>query len=167
MSHGTQPSVSLERDTSTSWLFDHVLSTALGERGLHGHVAVVERAGRSGFMAPLHRRNEDETFRVLEGQVTFFVGDRKVTAAAGQTVLAPRDVPRTFRVESERARWLVLTRVTSLARFEDFGRAISRPSSSPVSAAWPQSEEASALATIARANGIEVLGPPGALPARG
>jgi hypothetical protein len=110
-------------------------------------------------MPPLHRRNEDERYRVLEGELTFYVGDQVVRAGAGDVVVAPRGVRRTFRVESEWARWLVVTRVCSAERFEDFGRALARPA-----ADWPSPDEAAAVAAIGAANGIEVLGPPGSLP---
>jgi hypothetical protein len=60
----------------------------------------------------------------------------------------------------------VLTRVASLERFEDFGRAVSRPLDAPAHG-WPSPEEEYSLAAIGRANGIELLGPPGALPGCG
>jgi mannose-6-phosphate isomerase-like protein (cupin superfamily) len=122
-------------------------------------VAIQRVAERAGLMPPLHRRDEDERYRVLEGELTFYVGDEVVRAGAGEVVVAPRGVRRTFRVESEWARWLVVTRVRSAERFEDFGRALARPA-----AGWPSPDEVAAVAAIGSANGIEVLGPPGSLP---
>jgi hypothetical protein len=86
-----------------------------------------------------------------------------VWAGPGDVVVAPIDVPRTFRVASAGARWLVLTQVSSLDRFHEFGRAVSRPLPRPA-AGWPSPEEHDAVAAMAAANGIELLGPPGALP---
>jgi hypothetical protein len=63
------------------------------------------------------------------------------------------------------ARWLVVTHVCSLQSFTDFGRAVSRPLGDP-SAGWPSDEERAAVAALGAANGIELLGPPGALPGR-
>ena len=114
-------------------------------------------------MPPLHARDEDETYYVLGGELTFFVGADVVRAETGDVVVAPREVPRTYRVESEDARWLVLTRVASAARFEDFGRALAVPVNGPA-ADWPTSDEAAGVPAIASTNGIEVLGPPGMLP---
>jgi quercetin dioxygenase-like cupin family protein len=128
-------------------------------------VAMVERTARAGQMAPLHRRDEHEAYRVLEGDVTFFVGPDVVKAATGEVVVAPAGSARTFRVESERARWLVLTAVSSLERFNDFGRAVSPPVAG-CGGTSPSPEEAQALAWIAKTNGIELLGWPGTLPER-
>jgi hypothetical protein len=88
-----------------------------------------------------------------------------VRARAGDVVVAPRGVPHTYRVESDGTRWLVLTRLVSVARFEDFGRALAEPQGDGTDA-WPSAEEAAGLAGIAAVNGITVLGPPGMLPAQ-
>lgn len=128
-----------------------------------GHVAMVERSAREGHMPPLVRRTEPEKYRVLEGEVVFFVGSDMVWAGQGDVVVAPPDVARTFRVASAEARWLVLTEVRSLERFVDFGRAVSAPLAHP-DAGWPSEHEHAAVRAIAAANGIELLGPPGALP---
>ena len=136
------------------------MATETQIRAAVGRELVVERfAARPGLMPPLHRRSEDESYRVLEGELTFYVGGEVLRAGPDALVDVPRDVHRTFRVESERARWLVVTRVRSVARFEDFGRALARPA-----AEWPSAEEAATVAAIGAANGIEILGPPGSLP---
>jgi hypothetical protein len=117
-------------------------------------------------MAPLSRRDETETYRVLEGEVVFFVGSEVVWARAGDEIVAPAGAERTFRVDSGGgARWLVVTQVSSLERFTDFGRAVAAPHPDPA-AGWPSEHERAAVASIAAANGIELLGPPGALPGR-
>jgi uncharacterized cupin superfamily protein len=144
------------------WFADRLLST-LGGVGDPGTTLVERRAGRRGLMAPLHARDEDETFRVIAGEVTFFVGDELVHARAGDVVVAPRGVPRTYRIDSDGARWLVLTRVASVRRFEDFGRALAPPLPT---ADWPSPDELRSLSALAAANGIELLGPPGTLPGR-
>jgi uncharacterized cupin superfamily protein len=116
-------------------------------------------------MPPLVRRNVDETYSVIEGEMAFFVGDELVWAGAGDVVVAPAGAPRTFRVDSESARWIVLTHSRALDLYIDFGRAVSTRHRDP-SAGWPSEEEHAAVAAIAAANGIELLGPPGALPGR-
>ena len=126
-------------------------------------LAVVElRAVAHGAMPPLHTRAEDETYHVLEGEISFYVGRETTHARPGDLVIAPSGVPRTFRVTSAQARWLVLTSVRSLARYEDFARAVVPPNADRD---WSTPEDAAAVAAIAAANGIEVLGPPGMLPA--
>ncbi len=44
----------------------------------------------------LHRHAYDEVFVVLEGSVTFTVGDEIVHASAGDTVVGPANVPHAF-----------------------------------------------------------------------
>ena len=155
-----QRTTQTQETPATSWFFEQVAATALdASRG--GETALVERAARGGSMAPLHARDgEAETYRVLDGLVTFFVGGEVVSAGPGDVVVAPAGVPRTFRVESADARWLVLTRVRSLSLFEDFGRA----TAPAMVGGWPSTDEVMTLAAIAAANDIVVLGPPGALP---
>jgi mannose-6-phosphate isomerase-like protein (cupin superfamily) len=150
-----------ENHTARDWFADQVASAATSP---HGHAAMVERTAPEGSMPPLLRRDEPETYRVLSGEVVFFVGEELVRAGAGDVVVAPPGVARTFRVASEDARWLVLTQVRSLERFTDFGRAVSAPLADP-RAGWPSQSERAGVASIGEANGIELLGPPGALPA--
>ena len=155
-----QPLAHAPQDTATEW-FAEELAAAATSAG--GQVAMVERSAREGHMPPLLRRPEAETYRVLEGEVVFFVGGDMVWAGPGDVVVAPSDVARTFRVASADARWLVLTQVSSLDRFHEFGRAVSRPLPCPT-AGWPSPEEHHAVAAMGAANGIKLLGPPGALP---
>jgi hypothetical protein len=125
--------------------------------------ATVERSAPRGSMPPLHQRHEAETYRVIDGEVTFYVADEVVTAGPGDVVVAAPYAPRTFLVHSESARWTVVTRVNSLERFLDFCRAISAPAESPGDG-WPSPEEHASVASMGAANGIRLLGPPGALP---
>jgi hypothetical protein len=84
-----------------------------------------------------------------------------VTIAAGETLLAPKGVAHTYRVESPAgARWLVITR---RGHFERFVRALSRPAERPelpTPQGPPTPEQADALAAAAREHGIELVGPP-------
>ena len=149
-----------DQRAATEWFADELTEAATTSAG---QVAIVERSAREGHMPPLLRRREAETYRVLEGEVAFFVGNDMVWAGPGDVVVAPCDVARTFRVASPEARWIVLTQVRSLARFADFGRAVSPPLAAP-STDWPSFEERDAVAAMGAVNDIELLGPPGALP---
>ena len=124
---------------------------------------MVERSATAGQMPPLARRAEDEAYRVIEGEVTFFVDGEVVEAGPGDVVVAAAGAARTFRVQSGAARWTVLTRVASIERFLAFGQAVSAPLDPPT-ADWPSPSEEAAVAAIGAPNGIELLGPPGALP---
>ena len=116
-------------------------------------------------MPPLYARNEEEIFFVRAGELTFFVGEDVFLAGAGDKVVASRDLPRTFRVDSEQARWLVATSARSAGRYEDFGRALAVPPAAGAGAHWATPEDEAAVTAIGAASGIRVLGPPGLLPA--
>lgn len=58
---------------------------------------------------PLHHHEFDETFHVLEGELTFLVGDEVVTAGPGSTTVAPRGVDHTVaNVADAPARYLLV-----------------------------------------------------------
>jgi quercetin dioxygenase-like cupin family protein len=148
----------IEREAATAWFAERAGELACGD----GQPAMVERGAPEGSMAPLSRRDEEEAYRVLTGEVTFFVDGDVLRAGAGDVVVAPGGAARTFRADSQGARWLVLTRVRDLRRFIDFGRAASAPLGATDE--WPSQGELQAVASMAAANGIELLGPPGAIP---
>ncbi len=59
---------------------------------------------------PLHvHHGEDEAWYVLEGKLTFFVGDQVLEAVPGTFVFAPKDIPHRFSVDVEPTRVLVIT----------------------------------------------------------
>jgi quercetin dioxygenase-like cupin family protein len=127
-----------------------------------GAYGLVEITGRRGDMPPLHvHHRDDETFYVLEGELTLFAGDRAITVAAGRAALAPRGVPHAYRVESDSARYLV---IASPAGFEQFVRAAGEPAPAAELPPAGRPLDPAALARIAVEHGIEILGPPGMLP---
>jgi mannose-6-phosphate isomerase-like protein (cupin superfamily) len=153
----------IERETTSQWFIDELALAVLDDTPRPTQTALVERAAPEGAMPPLYRRDEAETYRVLEGEVEFFVDDEIVPAGPGDVVVVAAGAERTFRVESDGARWLILTRVNSLEGFLDFNRAVTDPVAVPISG-WPSAEEEAALSLVGAANGIELLGPPGVLP---
>ena len=66
-----------------------------------GRVSLVDNGVPAGTAGPpLHRHDFDEAFVVLEGEVTFQLGDDLVTRRAGEIAFAPRGVPHTFANQS-------------------------------------------------------------------
>jgi quercetin dioxygenase-like cupin family protein len=150
--------------TSTEQLW--FLNTLHTVRVRHGEgedgISVMETLAPHGDSPPLHvHRTEDEIFHVLEGELRMRAGDTELRIGAGETILAPKDVPHTYRVESPAgARWLVITR---RGDFERFVRAQSRPAERaelPPPETPPTPEQTEALAAAARDHGIELVGPP-------
>ena len=75
----------------------------------HGQFALIEAVARKGNVPPPHiHHREEETFYVLEGEMTFSVGGQTIKATPGTMVCLPRDVPHSFVTDSEQGRALIL-----------------------------------------------------------
>jgi quercetin dioxygenase-like cupin family protein len=59
-------------------------------------VSVMENVGGPPVGPPLHHHAFDELFYVLEGELTFQLGDERVTRRAGDLAFAPRGVVHTY-----------------------------------------------------------------------
>jgi quercetin dioxygenase-like cupin family protein len=141
------------------------LNTLHTVRVRHDHgedgISVLESLAPYGDSPPLHvHRTEDELFHLLEGELRLRAGDADIRIGAGESLLVPKGVAHTYRVESPAgARWLV---VTTGGDFERFVRALSRPAERAglPTPQPPTAEQADALAGAARQHGIELVGPP-------
>src|SRR3954451_18712252 len=77
----------IERETTAQWFIDELASAALDDTQRPTQTALVERTAPEGAMPPLYRRDEAETYRVLEGEVEFFIDDEIVPAGPGDVVV--------------------------------------------------------------------------------
>jgi quercetin dioxygenase-like cupin family protein len=106
----------------------------------------------------IHHR-EDESFFVLEGEITFTLGDKKVLGKPGSFIQGPRGIPHAFKNESQSpARMLI--HITP-AGFENFLAEIAQrmPSfDSPPAPVTPADIEK--LLAVTPKYGIEILPPP-------
>jgi quercetin dioxygenase-like cupin family protein len=69
----------------------------------------VEGLADSTMAVPLHTHShEDEVWYVLEGEITFIVGDQERTVGAGAFAYIPRGTAHSFVVRSGTARWFGL-----------------------------------------------------------
>ena len=72
-----------------------------------GAFALMESVFARGAEPPPHVHHRgDESFFVLEGDLTVRVGDDTLSAAPGSFVFCPRDVPHLLTLHSEQARTL-------------------------------------------------------------
>lgn len=146
------------------WFFNALVTVRVScDEGSDG-ISVMETLAPHGDSPPLHvHRVEDEIFHVLEGEVRFRVADEELRVGAGETLLAPKGVPHTYRVESPRGRWLV---VTAHGCHERFVRSLSRPAerSELPEPSPPTPEQRAALVAAGREHGLEIVGPPLAEP---
>jgi hypothetical protein len=108
---------------------------------------------------PLHAHSrEEEIWYILEGEITFTIGDRTVTAGPGSFAYIPRGVPHTFQVRSSTARWFGIGTPAGLDQwFFETGEP-ARELTLPPPPAGPLDVEA--IVTSLRAYGTETLGPP-------
>jgi quercetin dioxygenase-like cupin family protein len=142
------------------WFLGSHVSIKASAETTAGRVAVIEHLTPRGLGSPLHvHHREDEWFYVIEGELTLWVGGRVINAPAGSFVYGPRDIPHTYTVSSETARYLL---VTEPGDFATFMRTLAEPASEVVIPP-PASEppDVAALTAVAAEYGIEILGPPG------
>lgn len=122
-------------------------------------VSVVEHYMPFGMSPPLHvHRNEDEVFHILEGSLRIQINGVESVAHAGQTVMAPKGVPHSFRVESAQgARCLTITSGGDLERMiRENGQPADSTGMPPL--AEPTPEVSEALARSCARNGIDIVG---------
>jgi quercetin dioxygenase-like cupin family protein len=141
-----------------------------------GRFSLFEIVFPRGAAPPLHSHPQDETFFVLEGELTAWlvdpaslpdgdtdppawVGQSARPCGAGATIFAPAGTPHTFRVESDTARVVGLS---TPAGIEEYFRALAEPARWP----WlqPPPEEprvpAERMEAVERELGLVRHGPP-------
>jgi len=90
-----------------------------------GLFTIVEVTGGANYEAPLHvHHREDEAFWVLDGSVSFEVGDTKIAAGVGDYAFGPRGMPHRYTVGAHGCRMLF---ILTPGGFEDLVRAMSVP----------------------------------------
>jgi quercetin dioxygenase-like cupin family protein len=142
------------------WFLNTQVTIRVSSQDGSDGISVLEHRASQGDSPPLHVHHaEDEIFHVLEGEVRYRVGDQERLARAGETLLTPKGIPHTYRVESAEARMLTITR----GEFENFIRAFGRPAERdglPDPSGPPTPEQAEALARACQQFGIDLVGPP-------
>jgi quercetin dioxygenase-like cupin family protein len=158
--HGNAPIALGPGEGEQRWFLGALVTIKASADTTGGGVSVVEHLAPRGDGAPLHvHHDDDEWFYVLDGELTFWIDGAVTVAGAGTFVWGPRDVPHTFTVSSETARFLL---VTEPGGFDAFVRACSVPA--PAAVLPPPATEppdVAALARLAGEHGMEILGPPG------
>jgi mannose-6-phosphate isomerase-like protein (cupin superfamily) len=146
-----------------AWWWFGVLATikATAEQ-TDGRYALVEILAPDGYGSVLHvHHQEDEVFYILEGEMTFYVGEQTIKARPGSYLFGPKDVPHAFTVDSGPAKLLF---VFSPAGLEAGIREMGEPARSltvpPQAEEPPDEAEMERLAAIGARYGAEILGPP-------
>jgi quercetin dioxygenase-like cupin family protein len=163
-------------DGETLWFLGTLARMKLVGEQTAGRFGLWEGVLPHGAAPPLHSHPQDETFYVLEGEITVWLVEPELAAAAhedppgwvntrgrrcavGAVAFAPGGVPHTFRVESDTARMLVLS---TPAGIEDMVRALAEPAQWPWLQPPPDGPRVPTdrMASVERETGMVRHGPP-------
>ncbi len=156
------------------WFLGTLARMKLTGEETDGRFALWEGVLPNGAAPPLHSHPQDETFIILDGEITAWVVPAEAAGGdgdpawpethgrrhgAGAAVLAPAGVPHTFRVESDTARMLFLS---TPAGIEDYVLALAEPARWPWLQPPPDGPRVPAerMAAVERELGVVRHGPP-------
>lgn len=91
----------------------------------NGMFTLIEEENEPGVGIPPHiHQNEDEVFRVLEGEMEITVGDVTTTLKAGDMAFGPRGVPHSWRIIGDKKAKVILSVFPSGIEimFEELGK---------------------------------------------
>jgi quercetin dioxygenase-like cupin family protein len=146
---------------SSVWYMGNLFDVLAGAEATGGRFALIELLSRKGTEPPRHvHAREDEAFYVLEGAVTYYVGDEVYEAGPGTFVSMPRGVPHSFVFETEEVRKLAIITPGGLEEhfrdphFSKPARALTLPP--------PEGPpDMAAVVEDLAGYGVEIVGPPG------
>jgi quercetin dioxygenase-like cupin family protein len=157
----------LAKDEGEAFYLLGMLETVkVGRADTNGQFGLLEISMRPGDGSPWHvHPDEDEWFYVLDGSVTFYVGDKRLDLEPGGFAWGPKGVPHTFiGAGTKPARALV--GFTPML-FETFLREIGEPATELVIPPHPAGPpDMGKLVPAAKRGGMVILGPPGPPPAK-
>jgi quercetin dioxygenase-like cupin family protein len=154
-----EPVAVRKNEGEARWWFGALAEIKATAADTGGQMTIVEVTEHPGAEAPLHvHHRDDEGFWILEGEVTFEVGDKTIEASAGDYVFGPREIPHRFTVGDRGCRMLFILVPGGI---EDVIRATSEPAQSralpPPSEEEPSPEEIEGLKAIVSEHGYELL----------
>jgi mannose-6-phosphate isomerase-like protein (cupin superfamily) len=127
-----------------------------GAAETNGVLSLVEQVIPVGYASPWHvHHREDESFYVIDGNVTVVVGDRSVALGPGGYAFGPREIPHGFRIDGSKPARLLL--MTNGGSFAEFVSEMSEPAG--VTPSGPQEIDVSKLVAAAERYGMSILGP--------
>ena len=142
------------------------ISTKVSGEQTAGRLLQVRSTDSRGAAPPLHIHHDaDETWYVIDGRLTVFVGEERIEAGPGDFVFGPMGVPHAFLVTSERAETLITFSPAGTKGRMGYGvdgffreaAVAAVPGQAPPAPTEPDPEE---LAGLMIQYGIETLGPP-------
>ena len=146
--------------STTVWFAGGLVEVRVQAAQSGGRLGAWESHESGGDRLPLHvHTREDEQVLLLEGTLTFHVGEGIHHLAAGDTLALPREVPHAHVVTSPTARILTIATPGGFERlFTEFGVPALPNTTAPAL-------DAGALNKAAAHFGVRVVGPPPAIEA--
>jgi quercetin dioxygenase-like cupin family protein len=142
----------------TFWGFGSLITIRASAEQTGGRFSLVELLTPGGIATPLHiHREDDETFYVIEGELSFYLEeDGPIPASAGSLVHVPGGAVHAYQVDSETARYLIITTPQHerffRAAFGDPAPSRTLPPEGPL--------DMERIGAAAGEYGVEILGPP-------
>jgi mannose-6-phosphate isomerase-like protein (cupin superfamily) len=116
----TRPFALKRGDGKAVWLLNGLLTWKADGKTTGGAWELVEQLCPRGFAPPIHSHShEAEAFYLLDGDLTFVLGDEVLPGGPGTFVYVPRDTKHSFVVESPVARFLSFAIPANLGPFLD------------------------------------------------
>jgi quercetin dioxygenase-like cupin family protein len=143
---------------------DCLFSVLAGSEETDGRFGLMEMVAPKGREPSRHLHyTDDEGFYVLEGNLTFYVGEEIYEASPGTFVFLPHGVAHSYTFETDVVRMLSIVAPGGLERhFRDarFSEPASTLTLSPPTAV-PDAAVSNEMAKDLASYGTEVVGPPG------
>jgi quercetin dioxygenase-like cupin family protein len=153
-----EPTWSRAGEGEQLWFVGTLATIRVPGEAVGGRYALIEFLFPRGASPPRHTHPQDESYIVLDGQLTVQAGERRFELGPGGTAAVPMGVAHTFRVDSDTARVLVLSTPAGLERFVRDGSVPAAAATlPPPDAPRPSTEE---LARVFEAHGQINVGPP-------
>jgi quercetin dioxygenase-like cupin family protein len=151
----------LDKATTTTerdrWFLGTLLRIVADASDTGGALTVMEQRAPRGFSPPLHvHHREDTALLVLDGRLTVRVGDTDCELDAGGFRWLPREVPHSFRVDSDEAHFLELATPSGI---EGFHIDASDPAA-VLDVPAPAEPDIARLLTAIAPFGADIIGPP-------
>jgi mannose-6-phosphate isomerase-like protein (cupin superfamily) len=125
-----------------------------------GEFSLIEGAMPPGGDGGLHvHTREDETLHLLEGELHVTIGEENFVLKAGESCLAPRNIPHRVRNRGDVTARAIL--INTPGTFDDFVRLAGAPIDEAIAPSGPPTpEQVQHILALAERFGVKVLEPP-------
>ena len=154
---------------SSVWYMGCLFSVLAGSEDTEGRFGLMEMVAPRGLEPSRHlHHRDDEGFYVLEGNVTFYVGNETYQASPGTFVFLPHGVAHSYTFETDVVHMLAIVApggIEQHVRDPRFAEPAEAPTLPPPPASPPDAAVLEEMARDLAGYDTEVVGPPG-LPER-